>query len=122
MPIKVNFLFIKDESFKLVNEQACADKLAREMGEFGYPPQFPEEQLQVDKEEDEAVDSIKPAKKVKSKVATKAGSSFYQWDIMRTLGLEDEEIKEFCDPYHWLEYFPPLAKRDLTALGCRVRC
>ena len=101
--------------------KACADKLVREMSEFGFPPKFPEENLQVDKEDDETIDPTKPAKKAKSKVAAKAGSSCYQWDIMKTLGLEDKDIKEFCDPYHWLEYFPPLAKRDLTALGCRVR-
>ena len=24
------------------------------------------------------------------------------------------------DPLHWLRYFPPMAQRDMTALGCGV--
>lgn len=24
------------------------------------------------------------------------------------------------DPLHWLEHFPPLAKRDMTAMGCGI--
>lgn len=40
---------------------------------------------------------------------------------MQSLGLSDEEIKEFADPAHWLEYFPPLAIADLKLLGTHVR-
>lgn len=40
---------------------------------------------------------------------------------MQSLGLADEEIKEFADPAHWLEYFPPLAIQDLKLLGTHVR-
>ncbi len=102
--------------------QACADKLTREMGEFGFPPQFPvsTETDEVEKIVELETDPTKLAKKVKSKVAAKAISGSYQWEIMRSLGLNDDDIKAFCDPLHWLEYFPPLAKKDLTALGCRV--
>lgn len=50
----------------------------------------------------------------------KAGSAKYQWQIMQSLGLADEEIKAFADPAHWLEYFPPLAIQDLKALGTHV--
>jgi len=56
----------------------------------------------------------------KSKVAAKTGGFKWQWQIMRSLGLEDEEIKKFVDPNYWLDYFPPHAKADLERLGLHV--
>lgn len=44
----------------------------------------------------------------------------YQWQIMKSLGLKDEEIKEFADPGHWLKYFPPHCKEDLKKMGIKV--
>jgi len=44
----------------------------------------------------------------------------YQWQIMRSLGLCDEEIKQFADPKHWLGYFPELAYQDLLSMGVKV--
>jgi len=44
-----------------------------------------------------------------SKVAAKTGGAKYQWEIMRSMGLSDEQIKDFSSPAHWLTYFPPLA-------------
>ena len=32
---------------------------------------------------------------------------------MKSLGLEDEEIKEFADVNYWLQYFPPKTEADL---------
>lgn len=78
------------------------------MEEFGFPPVFPDD------------DSGNPARKVKSKVAAKSGDVTYQWVIMRSLGLKDEEIKKFADPHYWLKYFPPVAKSSLKDLGCKV--
>ena len=92
------------------------------MSEFGYPPQFPAEVTDTGIEEEviDPADPTKRVKKVKSKVAAKGGGATYQWKIMTGLGLKDEEIKKFADPHHWLSYFPPLARSDLQALGCRV--
>jgi len=56
-----------------------------------------------------------------SKAAAKTGSMRYQWQIMRSLGLRDEEIRLFADPKHWLGYFPALAYQDLTSMGVKVR-
>lgn len=50
----------------------------------------------------------------------KTGSAKFQWQIMQSIGLADEEIVAFADPQHWLKYFPPLAKSDLTALGTKI--
>ena len=56
-----------------------------------------------------------------SKAQAKTGTAQYQWQIMQSLGLSDEEIKEFADPAKWLEYFPPHAKNDLRKMGLMVR-
>lgn len=55
-----------------------------------------------------------------SKAAAKAGSSKYQWDIMKSLGLSEEDIVKFSEAEHWLEYFPPLAVEDLKKIGLKV--
>ncbi|KAJ8297525.1 hypothetical protein KUTeg_024056 [Tegillarca granosa] len=101
--------------------KACADKLKREMEDFGYPPQFPpEEEEEEEVQKSEEVVIADKSKSKKSKIKAKSGSAKYQWQIMQSLGLSDEEIKEFADPIHWLYYFPPLAKRDLTRMGVKV--
>ncbi|XP_030067652.1 leucine--tRNA ligase, cytoplasmic [Microcaecilia unicolor] len=102
--------------------KACADKLKREMELYGCPPQFPEED-----EEEEDVPPKKEdliikdkAKGKKSKAASKSGSSKYQWGIMQSLGLSDEEIVKFSEAEHWLDYFPPLTVQDLKSMGLKV--
>lgn len=39
---------------------------------------------------------------------------------MQSLGLKDEEIKNFADAAYWLDYFPPLAVQDLKSIGLHV--
>lgn len=57
---------------------------------------------------------------LQSKAAAKSGGLKYQWQIMKGLKLEDEEIKNFADPAHWLTYFPPWCKTDLMRMGLKV--
>ena len=57
---------------------------------------------------------------IQSKAAAKSGGQKYQWKIMQSLGISDEEIKLFADPQHWLKYFPPLAQDDLINMGLKV--
>jgi len=90
--------------------KACADKLKREMEDFGYPPKFP-------KVEPDNADLVK---NMKSKVVAKTGGVKYQWEIMQNIGLSDEEIKKFADTDYWLEYFPPKACQDLQRMGLKV--
>lgn len=59
---------------------------------------------------------------LQSKAVAKQGSAKYQWQIMQSLNLKDEEIKKFANSEHWLEYFPPLAIEDLKKIGVHVRC
>ncbi|KAG9456750.1 hypothetical protein H6P81_001258 [Aristolochia fimbriata] len=113
--------------------KASADKLAREIQNFGNPPVFPSSQDESDLEvknankEEENTDAaqIQPDKfkSKRSKAVAKSGGDKFQWQIMQSFGLTDSEIAQFQDPYHWLSYFPPLAKEDLRAfgLGCDWR-
>ncbi|KAL5787066.1 hypothetical protein ACOSP7_004015 [Xanthoceras sorbifolium] len=108
--------------------KASADKLAREIKEFGEPPVFPKhvEEEVVEQPAPEDANAGAPPDKFKSKkskAASKSGGQMYQWEIMRSVGLSDSEISEFQDPEKWLKYFPPLAKEDLKAfgLGCDWR-
>ncbi|KAL2931414.1 Leucine--tRNA ligase cytoplasmic [Bienertia sinuspersici] len=107
--------------------KAAADKLAREIQQFGNPPVFPsaveEEDNQPSEQEDANAGSQSAPDKFKgkkSKVAAKTGTQLYQWEIMRSFGLSDEEISKFQDPYRWLTYFPPLAVEDLKVFGLGV--
>ena len=89
----------------------------REINEFGYPPKFPVQSLEVKQEEKKISDPADPtnrAKKVtplinpviicddlvcfqvKSKVAMKGGDvKVYQWEIMQSIGIPDEEILKY---------------------------
>ncbi|KAJ4446647.1 Leucine--tRNA ligase, cytoplasmic, partial [Periplaneta americana] len=101
--------------------KACADKLKRELEEFGFPPKFPETTTEVVQEETKADAVIKDKSKgKKSKAVAKSGSGKYQWQIMQSLGLSDDEIRKFADASHWLDHFPPLAVKDLRSIGLHV--
>ncbi|KZV53257.1 leucine--tRNA ligase, cytoplasmic [Dorcoceras hygrometricum] len=112
--------------------KASADKLSREIEMFGNPPVFPivqeeesgepEGKPEIKSEENQAQPGAK-FKGKKSKAVAKSGGVKYQWEIMQSYGLSDEEILKFTNPYHWLTFFPPLAVEDLKAfgLGCDWR-
>ncbi|XP_066128981.1 leucine--tRNA ligase, cytoplasmic [Saccopteryx bilineata] len=102
--------------------KACADKLKREIELYGSPPDFPDEEEEEEEVAAKTEDIIikDKAKGKKSKAAAKAGSSKYQWSIMKSLGLADEEIVKFAEAEHWLDYFPPLAIQDLKRMGLKV--
>ena len=61
----------------------------------------------------------KPAGKP-AKVVAKTGGMMTQWDILKSMGLSSEECLPFVDPVYWLQYFPPLGKKDLIAFGAGV--
>ena len=113
--------------------KACADKLVREIEMFGREFErcpldevtdgkaavangTPPAPTQATTKEDVTKFTAK-----KSKAAAKVNVNLkYQFQIMLALGIPTEEIHRFADPQYWLEYFPPLWKRDLADLGCRV--
>ncbi|VFR01830.1 unnamed protein product [Cuscuta campestris] len=101
--------------------KASADKLAREIQEFGNPPVFPAQEEQVE-DQPSAEQQSQPTedakfKGKKSKAAAKSGKKKYQWEIMKDFRLSDSEISKFQNPYEWLKFFPPVAMEDLKALG-----
>lgn len=103
--------------------KACADKLAREMADFGFPPEFPAdaEQPWGDQSRDDEPVIKDKSKGKKSKAVAKTGAAKYQWQIMRSLGIkDDQEIRRFADAQHWIDYFPPLTQNDLKSMGLHV--
>ncbi|CAN6349307.1 unnamed protein product [Urochloa humidicola] len=105
--------------------KASADKLAREMQQYGNPPVFPvdRDDPKTDKANNSngsystATSAPNNYKSKRSKAVAKSGSHKSQWEIMRSFDLSDEEIAKFQDPCHWLNYFPLLAVKDLKAFG-----
>ena len=110
--------------------KASADKIKNEMAKFGNPPVFPvvDEAAEAAAAAAKAAEAAETAKNAdptkfaakKSKAVAKAVTAAYQWQIMKSSGVPEGDIPPFADPYHWLDYFPPLAKRDVTAMGCQV--
>ncbi|KAK1820914.1 cytosolic leucyl tRNA synthetase [Friedmanniomyces endolithicus] len=116
--------------------KACADKLVREIEMFGQNFEGCElNHVQVEEtnghpngevtapaptQETTKEDVTKFSTK-KSKAAAKTNVALkYQFQIMQAIGIPIEEIHKFAEPQHWLDFFPPLCKRDLTNFGCRV--
>lgn len=99
--------------------KACADKLKRELETYGYPPNFPAQEETVVETERDVIPKDK-SKGKKSKAVAKSSGAKYQWQIMQSLGLADEEIKKFADTDYWLDYFPPLAIEDLKKIGAHI--
>ncbi|KAL5242259.1 hypothetical protein ACI65C_009669 [Semiaphis heraclei] len=102
--------------------KACADKLKWEIKTFGCPPRFPDDDDEEEIEVEINTDIIKDKSKgKKSKAIAKGSKAKYQWQIMKSLGFEDDEqIRSFEDPLTWLNYFPPLAVNDLKSIGIHV--
>jgi leucyl-tRNA synthetase len=105
--------------------KACADKLKYEMETYGYPPDFSkineEDKIEEVKTDLAEVDiNATKSKSKKSKAAAKTIDSKFQWEIMKSMGLTDEEIKQFAEPLHWITYFTPHAINDLKILGLKV--
>ena len=50
----------------------------------------------------------------------KQGGAPTQTQILEQVGVPKEEIPQFADPLHWLDYFPPRGKEDLEKFGLGV--
>ena len=91
------------------------------METFGFPPIFPEEES-VEEQTNQFNEPIikDKSKSKKSKLNAKTIQAKYQWQIMQSLGLSDEEIAKFADSLYWLQYFPDKWVQDLKAFGLRA--
>lgn len=103
--------------------KACADKLAREIEQFGLFFDQNQEDSEIEPDElkstTEAGDPSK-FRSQKSKATAKAGTAKYQYQIMLQLGIPREEIHKFADAHYWIYYFPSLCQRDCNAVGARI--
>ncbi|CAD8130498.1 unnamed protein product [Paramecium sonneborni] len=43
-----------------------------------------------------------------------------QYQSLLQVGIKQEEIPKFTDPYYWIRFFPSLVKEDLISFGCSV--
>ncbi|KAG9302769.1 hypothetical protein G9A89_009546 [Geosiphon pyriformis] len=108
--------------------KACADKLSRELEQFGPHFQIPIEntieELALDEKNKPVAESIDPAAakaiSKKGKIAAKSTGQKYQFQIMRSSGVPEDQIAEFADANHWLSYFPPLAIKDCKSIGAKI--
>ncbi|KAF7559214.1 hypothetical protein G7046_g4935 [Stylonectria norvegica] len=103
--------------------KACADKLVNEIKLFGRDfegYQADESVIEEKPVENKARDDVTKFTAKKGKAAAKTVKMKYQFQIMQAIGIPTEEIHLFSDPQYWLEFFPPLAIRDLTNFGCRI--
>ncbi|ELR12090.1 leucine-tRNA ligase [Acanthamoeba castellanii str. Neff] len=103
--------------------KACADKIKREIEQFGCPPKFPEpvavEEAEPAPEKKKADPTVFHSAKSKAK-AKGSGRDKYQWEIMEEMGVPESDIPKFADAQHWLYYFPPFAMEDLKDMGACV--
>ncbi|KIY63254.1 leucine-tRNA ligase [Cylindrobasidium torrendii FP15055 ss-10] len=111
--------------------KASADKIVRELALFGQDFENFEAvsaQIEADAEKEEAKaapvaasgDPVDKSKGKKGKLQAKKTGHTYQFQIMESIGIPREEIKKFADPYHWVQYFPPIAMRDHESFGSRI--
>eukprot|EP01080_Neovahlkampfia_damariscottae_P009492 gene9492-1698_t len=102
---------------------AAADKLKREIQTYGNPPTFPVEEVVEKKQEVKVEKEVDPTKfsGAKGKLAGKTDKkAVYQWNILKGMGISEEEIPKFADPVYWTSFFPPLGKQDLYSFGCAI--
>lgn len=109
--------------------KACADKLTEDVRKFGQdfekydeeeegsglPGGQPPAPTQAQTKED-----ITKFTSKKSKANAKTAKMKYQFQIMRALGIPNEEIHKFADAHYWLKYFPPICQQDLNNIGARI--
>jgi leucyl-tRNA synthetase len=103
--------------------KACADKLVREIEQFGENFENAPVEHEVVAEEEKIAKPREDVSKFsakKSKAVAKQGRSKYQFEIMLQLGIPREDVKKFADPGHWVQYFPPLCVRDCSEFGARI--
>lgn len=105
--------------------KACADKLVNEVDLFGqnfegYTNDETTEAAPTSKPANTAHEDVTKFTSKKGKSAAKTVKMKYQFQIMKSLGIAQEEIHKFADPQHWFEFFPPLCQRDLSNFGARI--
>jgi leucyl-tRNA synthetase len=76
--------------------------------------------LAAELEETNLSNDVAKSKEKKGKVAAKAVPLKYQAQIMMSIGIPREEVKQFADASYWLQFFPPVAQNDCTNFGLAI--
>ena len=107
--------------------KACADKLTDDVRKFGinFEKYTDEEEegtsgLLAAPTQAQTKEDITKFTSKKGKAAAKTIKMKYQFQIMRALGIPNEEIHRFADAEYWLKYFPPICRQDLNDMGARI--
>lgn len=101
--------------------KSAADKIKREIEQFGEDfSGVPTDEVEEAPKEAVKRDDVTKFTAKKSKAVAKQGRGKYQFEIMMQLGISKEEVLKFADPSYWLDFFPPLVQKDVTAFGGRV--
>ncbi|KAL9631861.1 MAG: hypothetical protein Q9164_005661, partial [Protoblastenia rupestris] len=108
--------------------KACADKLTGDVRKFGrnFEKYNEDEESQLANGQTPAPTQAETKEDVtkftskKGKAAAKTVKMKYQFQIMRALGIPNEEIHKFADANYWLKYFPPICKSDMNNFGARI--
>ena len=109
--------------------KACADKLTSDVQKFGQNFEKYSEEADADSlsngqppapTQAQTKEDVTKFTSKKGKAAAKTVKMKYQFQIMRALGIPNEDIHKFADAEYWLKYFPPICKQDLNDLGARI--
>ncbi|KAH7825470.1 putative leucyl-tRNA synthetase [Monocercomonoides exilis] len=94
---------------------ASAEKLKREIasGNTEIKPVAPEP---TEEKEDASNKKVK-GKSNKSKANAKTVANVPQFQILKMMGIPEEEVPKFQDSLHWVNYFPPIGMNDLKFYG-----
>lgn len=102
--------------------QTCANKLAKEIDQYGVPPKFPVDEDEAPPVADPTIvaEPVDKSKGKKGKAASKASKQKYQWDILKESGISEDMLPKFADPLAWLDFFPLENVTDLTMFGLKT--
>ena len=101
---------------------AAAKRVAKEFKDDPDIVAHMKEKMEKKKEEAKKKEKEKEEKKGKKDKKEEKGDKEKkapktQVEILKELGVADEDLHKFANPEFWLEYFPPYAKSDLEKLG-----
>ena len=100
---------------------AAAKKVAKEFKEDPDCVKHANEKIKKKKEEEKKnKEKEQKGKKNDKKDDKEKKAPMTQVEILKELGVADEDVHKFADPEFWLDYFPPYAKSDLEKLGINV--
>jgi leucyl-tRNA synthetase len=104
-----------------IQDGSCTYKVLTELVNGKFAPESKvSDEVSIDAAPKDKKGGAPGGKRVAKKILAKSGDAAFQWEILRAMDFEPDDIPAFVDPMHWLEYFPPLGARDLKRFGAPV--